>query len=74
MDEIPVEETKMEFMRKSRFESIKDKFHEIAPAASEAIDKANNDDILRLSLTFNSPVKVLEAEVFNEEKFIELAF
>lgn len=74
MEETQVEETKMEFMRKSRFETIKDKFHEIAPAASEAIDKANDNDILKLSLTFNSPVKVLEAEVFDEEKFIELAF
>lgn len=74
MEETQVEETKMEFMRKSRFETIKDKFHEITPAASEAIDKANDNDILKLSLTFNSPVKVLEAEVFDEEKFIELAF
>lgn len=66
--------SKLEFMKRSRFETIKDKFNEIAPSASSIIDKADNDDILKLSLTFNSPVKVIEAEIFNKEKFINLAF
>ncbi len=65
---------KMEFMRKSRFETLKDKFNEISTSAQGVIASAKPTDILKLSLTFNSPVKVIEAEVFDEEKFIELAF
>jgi hypothetical protein len=65
---------KMEFMRKSRFESMRDKFNEISPEADKVIKLANPSDILKLSLTFNSPTKVIDAEVFDEEKFIELAF
>lgn len=65
---------KLEFMRKQRFEELRSKFKEISPDAEEVISKAQPNDILKLSLTFNSPVKVVTAEVFDENKFIELAF
>jgi hypothetical protein len=65
---------KTEFMRRSRFETIRNKFQEISPTANEVIASARQEDILRLSMTFNSPVKVLDAEVFDEKKFLELAF
>jgi len=65
---------KMEFMRRSRFDSIKNQFNEISTNAKSIIDLAKPTDILKLSLTFNSPTKVIEAEIFDEEKFIELAF
>jgi hypothetical protein len=67
-------ETKMEFMRKSRFDSIRKKFDNISPEAEEIIKVAQPNDILKLSLTFNSPIKVVEAEIFDEKKFAELAF
>jgi hypothetical protein len=66
--------SRTEFMRKSRFESLRSKFRDINTEANSIINSANNDDILKLSLTFNSPVRVVEAEVFDESKFIELAF
>ena len=63
----------MEFMRKCRFEKIKDRFLEISEEAKEVIDSAGSKEILALSLTFSSP-KVIKAEIFDEQKFIDLAF
>ncbi|HDY72859.1 MAG TPA: hypothetical protein ENH90_01750 [bacterium] len=68
------QQTKMEFMRKSRFDKIRHKFNNVSEDAQKVIDVAKSNEILRLALTFNSPVKVVEAEIFNEEKFVELAF
>lgn len=65
---------KMEFMRRSRFDSIKNQFNEISVDAKKVIDLAKPTDILKLSLTFVGLLKVTEAEIFDEEKFIELAF
>lgn len=67
-------ESEVEFMRRSRFDRIKDKFSEVSPEARKVIDKAKSDDILALTITFNSPIKVIEAELFDDKKFIDLAF
>ena len=65
----------LEFMRKNRFEKIKDQFKEISLEAQEIINNAEAQDILSLTLTFNSPnLKVIKAEIFDEKKFIDLAF
>lgn len=64
----------VEFMRKRRFDSLRGKFSEVSSSAAETIKHASDDDIIKLTLTINSPIKVVEAEVFNEDKFIELAF
>jgi len=66
--------TSLEFMRKERFERIKNKFDRVSSEANEIISKANDNDILRLALTFNSPIEVVEAEIFDEDKFVDLAF
>jgi hypothetical protein len=63
----------IEFMTKSRFETIRSKFSDISPEAAAVIDKAQPDEVLLLDLTFNSPVKVVNAEVCSEERFLELA-
>lgn len=67
-------ETKLEFMRKARFESIRSKFSNITDEARENIEKAKDNDILKLDLTFNSPVSVQKAEVVTKEQFLDLAF
>lgn len=66
--------TEIEFMRKSRFDKIKSKFSEISEEAKSIIMEANDNDILSLSLSFNSPIKVMKAEIFDDKKFIDLAF
>lgn len=67
------EKTKLEFMRKSRFESLKYNFEYISPEASKIIEKAEKNDILSFTITFSNP-KILKAEIFDEKKFIELVF
>ncbi len=67
-------ESEIEFMRKLRFDKIRDKFSDVSPKADEVIKNANPDDILALTLTFNSPIKVIKAEIFDDKKFIDLAF
>lgn len=74
MEETDELTTEIEFMRKSRFEKIKSKFSDISLNAEQTIAEAKDDDILSLSLTFSSPIKVINAEIFNDKKFIDLAF
>lgn len=64
----------VEFMRKKRFESIKSKFSEISEDAITVINEADDNDVIKLTLTINSPMKITEAEIYTEDKFIELAF
>ena len=66
--------TEFEFMRKSRFKNMEKKFSEVTPEALKIIDAAKDTDILSLTLSFNSPVKVLNAEIVNDDKFIEFVF
>lgn len=72
--EVEIVDSEMEFMRKSRFEKIRDKFSDVTPESDEVIKNAKSDDILALTLTFNSPIKVIKAEIFDDRKFIDLAF
>jgi len=67
-------DSQIEFMRKNRFEKIKSKFSSVSEDANEVIAKAKPTDILALTLTFNSPVKIIKAELFDEKKFVDLAF
>lgn len=66
--------SKIDFMRKSRFEKIKSLFNGVSTEAQKIIDGAQSNDILRLCLSVNSPIAVVEAEIFTEEKFAQLAF
>ena len=69
------EDIQIEFMKKSRFDGLKTRFKSVSPKAQTIIDAARPDDVLSLTLEFNSPtLTVVEAEVFDDKKFIELAF
>lgn len=66
----------IDFMRKSRFLKIKDKFDSISKIAQEVIDSAGDTDIIYLSLVINSVgcVTVIKANICTEDMFIQLAF
>ncbi|MBN2330279.1 MAG: hypothetical protein JXC85_00530 [Candidatus Aenigmarchaeota archaeon] len=66
-------EVVVEFMRKHRFEKIRDKIESIAPEAEAIINSAKSEEILELTMTFTNP-KVINADIIDERKFIELAF
>lgn len=66
--------TDLEYMRKSRFDKIRDKFSDVEPAADAIIKEAKPEDILALTLSFNTPVKVVKAEVWDEKRFAEELF
>lgn len=67
-------DTKIDFMRKSRFDTIKDKFTNIDETAQTIISEAKNEDILELRLTFTNPISITSARIMTEKDFIELAF
>ena len=62
------------FMSKARFDAIRARFAGISDAALTAIDNADDDDILAITMAVNSPVKVIEARIVKGEDFIEMAF
>ncbi len=69
------EDVQMDFMRKSRFKTIANQFKEISPEAQKIIDSAKDSDILKITMSFNTPtLKVDVVEIFDEDKFVQLAF
>lgn len=65
----------IDFMKLSRFNTIRNKLNAIDPKAEAIISKAHDDDVLMLSFKFNTPfLSVVAAEVFTKEKFVEFVF
>ena len=64
------------FMRKNRYLKIKDKITDFDDTASAVIENAKEDDILKLSFAYYGVgrVRITRAEVFDRQKWIDLAF
>lgn len=60
----------IKLVKKSAFSQ--DSFGEVADEAAKVIRGAKDDDILALTITFNSPLKVVKAVVFDRSSFNDL--
>ena len=67
-------ELKVELMRKSRFDSIKMNFNKISNEADTAIQNANSNDILAITMSFDNPVDVVRAELITPDDFFKEVF
>ena len=73
--DIITDNTELEFMRKSRFVKIQDRFSKVADNIQEKVDAANNDDIFMLILDWNFfGLKVTGIKIVTEEDFINIIF
>lgn len=54
-------------VRKDKFD--KANFNEIAPKAETEIARAKSDELLALYITVNSPLKVVDAKIYNRDVF-----
>lgn len=74
-EETNEDEESIDFMRKSRFERVKGGLGAISPKAQKVIDDARDEDVLMLTMKFNSPtLSIVDAEVCDADRFIEMAF
>jgi hypothetical protein len=63
---------KMEFVRKSQLDTSQVTIEN--PETRRIIEEAKPEDILGLTITINSPVKIVDAQVVNDDSFAELFF
>ncbi|MBS3096560.1 hypothetical protein J4480_03915 [Candidatus Woesearchaeota archaeon] len=74
MNEHVKPETVVELMRKSRFDSIRDKFDSVDAEADKKIINATPLDILAVTITLDNPVNVIDADIITPEEFLKEAF
>jgi hypothetical protein len=60
----------IKLVRKSAFRA--DQFDSVSPEAKKIIDSAKPEQILALTITRNSPLKVAAAKVFDRDVFEEI--
>ncbi len=60
----------IKLVKKSTFRT--EAFSNIESGARAVIDSAKDGDILALTLTVNSPLKIIQARIFNRDSFDDL--